>query len=88
MSSPYYFGNAEELRRQQVDRKAAADAERKLCLELVSAGYKALAVKCHPDTGGSLADMTRLNAARDRLRRMLAPPPPPRPKPKKRRPKS
>jgi hypothetical protein len=56
-----------------------------LSLELVSAGYKALLVKHHPDKGGSLADMKRLTAARDDLRRMLAPPQKHKPKAKPRR---
>jgi hypothetical protein len=73
--SRYADTRGAELLREAMARQAEAEAERKLCLELVSAGYKMLAVKLHPDKVGSLADMTGLVAARDRLRRMLAPPP-------------
>ncbi len=37
--------------------------------ELVATGYKHLALKAHPDRGGSTAAMQRLNQLRDWLRR-------------------
>jgi hypothetical protein len=44
-------------------------AKREFALELIDAGYKALAVKLHPDRkGGSPHEMARLNQMRDRLR--------------------
>lgn len=50
---------------------AARDAEDKLeaelALSLISIGYKALAVKLHPDKGGSDEAMRRLNKVRDAL---------------------
>src|SRR5262245_41870460 len=41
---------------------------RSMAAEIVSAGYRTLALKYHPDHGGTHADMTKLNAARDWLR--------------------
>jgi hypothetical protein len=35
---------------------------------MIDIGYKALAMKLHPDKGGSQEDMARLNRVRDRLR--------------------
>lgn len=40
--------------------------------DIISAGYRQLAKKMHPDKGGTAAGMVRLNAARDRLKAMLA----------------
>jgi putative quorum-sensing-regulated virulence factor len=37
--------------------------------ELVATGYKHLALRAHPDRGGTTAAMQRLNALRDWLRR-------------------
>jgi hypothetical protein len=37
--------------------------------DIVRAGYRALAQKHHPDTGGSTEQMVRLNRARDKLLR-------------------
>jgi hypothetical protein len=43
------------------------------CIEMISAGYRALAVKLHPDAaGGSTEEMERLNRVRDRLLRREA----------------
>jgi hypothetical protein len=36
--------------------------------ELIEAGYRALAKKCHPDCGGDVGKMQQLNAAMERLR--------------------
>jgi hypothetical protein len=35
--------------------------------QVINVGYRALAAKLHPDTGGSPEAMTRLNQVRDRL---------------------
>jgi hypothetical protein len=45
--------------------------ERTLGLELISIGYKVLATKLHPDKGGSVDAMRRLNKVRDTLREAL-----------------
>jgi hypothetical protein len=55
--------------------KAARDAElaarQKMQVDLINAGYKALATKLHPDKGGSAVEMARLNKLRGLLRDRL-----------------
>jgi hypothetical protein len=41
----------------------------RLALEVIDTGFKALALKLHPDRGGSSEAMQRLNIVRDRLRK-------------------
>jgi hypothetical protein len=55
-------------RRDEVKRAEERDAQRKLALQLIDIGYKALASKLHPDKGGSRDAMARLNAVRGRLK--------------------
>lgn len=43
--------------------------ERELLRELITAGYRMLALKLHPDMGGSVEDMRVLNALVEKLRR-------------------
>lgn len=40
--------------------------------EIVSAGYRTVARRLHPDAGGRHEDMQKLNAARDWLRKLAA----------------
>lgn len=40
-------------------------------MEIINAGYKALAMKYHPDTGGSNEQMKSLNNSVDALRKMM-----------------
>lgn len=56
------------LRKAELARRDEREAERKLALQLIDIGYKALATKLHPDKGGSRDAMSRLNTVRDRLR--------------------
>lgn len=56
------------IRREELKRAEERDAQRKLALQLVDIGYKALASKLHPDKGGSREAMARLNQVRDRLK--------------------
>jgi hypothetical protein len=52
-----------------LNRVEEREAQRKLGLQLIEIGYKALASKLHPDkVGGSRDAMTRLNTVRDRLK--------------------
>lgn len=54
-------------------RQVATDERqlhRDLALELIDIGYKALAVKLHPDRGGSKDAMRRLNRVREELTRI------------------
>jgi len=45
---------------------------RPVAQELISVGYRMLALKLHPDAGGGHEAMTKLNAARDWLRERIA----------------
>jgi hypothetical protein len=56
------------LRKAEMNRIEERDAQRKLALQLIDIGYKALATKLHPDKGGSRDAMARLNQVRDRLK--------------------
>ena len=56
------------LRQSELKRVEDREAQRKLALQLIDIGYKALATKLHPDKGGSRDAMARLNQVRDRLR--------------------
>jgi len=53
---------------EALSRKQERDAERKLALQLIDIGFKALASKLHPDKGGSRDAMARLNRVRSRLK--------------------
>lgn len=52
-----------EAERQVIERSKRLKLKRMI----VAAGYRALAAKLHPDTGGPAAGMARLSAARDEL---------------------
>jgi hypothetical protein len=53
------------------DRIGEQQIVKKLAAEIVSIGYKVLATKMHPDKGGSIEGMQRLNDARDMLKEAL-----------------
>jgi hypothetical protein len=61
--------------RRRFDRDYAEpeeeDGEADLFRELIEAGYKALALKFHPDRGGTIEAMTRLNLLMEKLRRRV-----------------
>lgn len=40
--------------------------------ELIEAGYRTMALKIHPDTGGEHINMVQLNVTVEKLRRMVA----------------
>jgi hypothetical protein len=50
----------------------AAAADMPLVLEIIDRGYRAIALKIHPDTGGSTAAMKRLNNIVAALRAQIA----------------
>jgi hypothetical protein len=56
------------LRKAELNRIEEREAQRKLAMQLIDIGYKALATKLHPDKGGSRDAMARLNQVRDRLK--------------------
>jgi len=56
-------------RHNELKRAEEREAHRKLALQLIDIGFKALATRLHPDKkGGSPEAMTRLNQVRDRLK--------------------
>jgi hypothetical protein len=59
---------AARLRDESLSRQQERDAERKLALQLIDIGFRALASKLHPDKGGSRDAMARLNRVRSRLK--------------------
>jgi hypothetical protein len=59
---------AERWQDEALSRKQEREAERKLALQLIDIGFKALASKLHPDKGGSRDAMARLNRVRSRLK--------------------
>jgi hypothetical protein len=59
---------AERLREETLTRAQEREAQRKLALQLIDIGYKALATKLHPDKGGSREAMMRLNEVRSWLK--------------------
>lgn len=57
------------IRRREARRAQERDARRALALRVVAAGYKTIARELHPDAGGSVEAMARLNTVRTWLRR-------------------
>jgi hypothetical protein len=62
---------SELVRAERIRAEHAAD--RKLTLEIINGGYKALAMKLNSDKGGSQDAMSRLSKMRNRLKRLLKP---------------
>lgn len=58
----------ETLRDAELKRADERIALKKLKLQLIDIGFKALATKLHPDKGGSRDAMARLNQARNELK--------------------
>lgn len=56
-----------ELKRELMFRAPPAAS----MMEIINAGYKTLAMKYHPDVGGTNEQMKTLNASVEALRRML-----------------
>jgi hypothetical protein len=61
--------NANRLAEENLNRADEREAQRRLAIQLIDIGFKALASKFHPDKrGGSRDAMTRLNLVRARLK--------------------
>jgi hypothetical protein len=61
--------DAARIRQESLNRMEEREAQRKLALQLIDIGYRALSSRFHPDKqGGSKDAMTRLNIVRDRLK--------------------
>jgi Protein of unknown function (DUF3102) len=61
--------DVQALRQDALNRTEERDLRRKVVLKLIDRGYKSLAAELHPDKGGSTEAMTRLNEARNAMRR-------------------
>jgi hypothetical protein len=59
--------------RRRAGWRRQADDVGALAVQLIDLGYKLLAKRLHPDTGGSTEDMMRLTHVRNVLRRSVAP---------------
>ena len=66
-----------DLARGELERRAAERRYKpkqlsvnfdRITWEMIEAGYRALAKRCHPDLGGDLRKMQELNAAMEKLR--------------------
>jgi len=64
--------NVERLAADRQSRAAEIELHRKLALQLIDLGYRALATRLHPDRGGSRDAMARLNIVRDELKTIAA----------------
>jgi hypothetical protein len=62
---------APRQREQVQDKEKEAKLQRRLGVELIDIGYKALESKLHPDKGGSQEAMSRLNRVRSLLKGAL-----------------
>lgn len=60
--------DVERLNQVAQARADETQLHRKLALELIDIGFKALATRLHPDRGGSRDAMRRLNRVRDELK--------------------
>lgn len=67
------FGHLQADRRNwHVCEERADPTPSKVWIEkIINAGYKTLALKCHPDLGGSTEDMQHINAAIKTLREII-----------------
>ena len=64
--------NVTQLAEVRQSRDTEIELHRKLALQLIELGYRALATRLHPDRGGSRDAMARLNIVRDELKDIAA----------------
>jgi DUF3102 family protein len=64
--------NAKEMRERAVTAAKEYELERKLANQLIKIGYGVLATKFHPDKGGSVDAMRRLNKVTKALRQVYS----------------
>jgi hypothetical protein len=64
--------NVTRLADERQSRDDEIKLHRKIALELIDLGYRALATRLHPDRGGSRDAMGRLNVVRDELKSIAA----------------
>jgi hypothetical protein len=59
-------------RKKDLDNRIAEDKSyKRICILLIDTGYKTMAIKLHPDKGGSANDMVLLSRARTALKASL-----------------
>jgi len=63
----------DRIRREALKWAEEQEARRTLALQMIDAGYKALASKLHPDKGGSPEAVMRLNQVRDLVKAPFRP---------------
>jgi hypothetical protein len=61
----------DEYEAEQTRRQALLDARRSWAERLIQAGFRTLALQCHPDHGGSNESMRQVIAAQERLKDLL-----------------
>ncbi len=59
--------DVDQVKQERQSREEEVSLRRKLAVELITLGYKALATRLHPDRGGSRDAMARLNDIRAEL---------------------
>jgi hypothetical protein len=64
--------NLEKLSKPVTDEASREKLKRKLALDIIDIGYRALSTKLHPDKGGSREAMATLNDARDDLKEAVS----------------
>jgi hypothetical protein len=60
------------IARERVAWYAENERQRRLILQIIDAGTRAMALKLHPDAGGSHDAMSRLTVCKERLRKDYA----------------
>jgi hypothetical protein len=63
----------EEVEKEIAFRETQRFATLTVAQQIIEAGYRALAMKLHPDAGGNHDDMVELNATAEKLRRSFEP---------------
>jgi hypothetical protein len=63
--------DVDKLIQERQGREKEERLVKEVALRLIDIGYRALAAKLHPDAGGSVEAMGRLNKARDLLKRAV-----------------
>jgi hypothetical protein len=69
--APFALSPAERVRRMHPDGMRFLGDDAGLDLEHLKASYRAAALRCHPDRGGSNEQMTAINLAHTQLHRIL-----------------
>ena len=66
------LGIEPERSNPEPQQKESVNVPPGMLADLIDAGFRAMALKTHPDHGGNTQKMQELNAVRDKLRKMCA----------------